>query len=293
MIDSFLRYIEFEKRYSPNTVISYHTDLSQFSFFLNEQCDIQKIQEADFSVIRSWLVNLMEHYLDARSVNRKIASLKSFYNFLLKQGYISSNPTLKIRAPKVKKRLPVFIEESSMHDLLENLTFPEDFFGIRDKLIIELLYGTGMRLSELINLNISDVNMHEKTLKVIGKGNKERIIPFHNNIYEILIVYNNYKGITFLNNQETSLVLTDKGEKSYPMFIQKVVKKYLSQVSTSDKKSPHILRHSFATHLLNNGADLNAIKELMGHASLAATQVYTHNSLEKLKTIFKQAHPKA
>ena len=293
MVDNFLRYIEHEKRFSKHTIISYATDLSQFSIFISDKYHQQSPLEADYNMIRSWMIHLIENKIEPRSVNRKIACLKSYYKFLLRQNAIVKNPTLRIKAPKVKKRLPVFIEEMNMSSLLNDYIFTDTFSDIRDKMILELLYGTGMRLSELIGIEDSDINLYDSTMRVTGKGNKERVIPIHEKLKETIEVYNKVKDSTFLNQKDSSFILTDKGLKAYPIFIQRIVKKYLTMVSTSEKKSPHVLRHSFATHLLNKGADLNAIKDLMGHANLAATQVYTHNSMEKLKNIFKQAHPKA
>jgi integrase/recombinase XerC len=293
MVDTFLRYIEHEKRFSKHTVTSYAIDLTQFSLFIEAKFNITTPKEADYNMIRAWMISLIENAIEPRSVNRKIASLKSYYKFLLRQGAISKTPTLQIKSPKVKKRLPVFIEEANMSNLLNDLKFPETFAGMRDKMILELLYGTGMRLSELIEIKDKNLNTFDSTLKVTGKGNKERIIPIHQKLEETIKVYNKLKNDTFLSLKDEYFILTDKGTKSYPVFIQRIVKQYLTMVSTSEKKSPHVLRHTFATHLLNKGADLNAIKELMGHSSLSATQVYTHNSMEKLKNIFKQAHPKA
>ncbi|MDX2189979.1 MAG: tyrosine-type recombinase/integrase [Bacteroidota bacterium] len=293
MTDSFIRYLEFERRYSKHTISSYTIDLQQFIDFYSANYNTAKIEDADYHSIRSWIISLMESGLEPRSVNRKIACLKSFYKFLLKQGKIQKNPTLRIKAPKVKKRLPVFVEELSMDTLLDQTEFKDNFEGTRDRLIIELLYGTGIRLSELIHIREVDINFYDQTLKVKGKGNKERIIPIHKNLEQIIKAYNIHKSNTLVNIQSEYLLVSDKGEDTYPVMIQRIVKKYIGMVSTVEKRSPHVMRHSFATHLLNKGADLNAIKELLGHSNLAATQVYTHNSLEKLKSIFKQAHPKA
>jgi integrase/recombinase XerC len=292
MIDSFLKYIEYEKRYSRHTLISYKTDLLQFSDYLLSTYQSDKPAEANYSIIRSWLHTLAENKITAKSINRKIACLRSYYKFLLKKGEISKDPTLKIKAPKIKKYLPAFIEEESMTNLLDKVEFKEGFEGLRDKLVLELLYGTGIRLSELIELKTSDINTFDNTIKVLGKGNKQRIIPLNKTLLNLINIYEkNKKKMEKGNNNY--LVLTDKGEKTYPMFISRITEKYLGLVTTLEKKSPHILRHSFATHLLNKGADLNAIKDLLGHSSLAATQVYTHNSIEKLKAIFDQAHPKS
>lgn len=291
MIDSFVRYIAYEKRYSQHTITSYLTDLNQFSDFLESNYE-EELPKASYPMIRDWIVSLVEANTP-KTINRKIATLRSFYKYLMRKGVIEKDPTTKIKAPKVKKSLPVFVEEKSLHQLLDNINFDDDFSGIRDKLVLEFLYGTGMRLSELINLNSVDINPSNGTVKVLGKGNKERIIPLNNSLINSILIYNDLKKNTFNELKSNSFIVTDKGEKTYPVYIYRLVKKYLSIITSLEKKSPHILRHSFATHLLNKGADLNAIKELLGHSNLAATQVYTHNSLEKLKNIFNQAHPKA
>jgi integrase/recombinase XerC len=244
----------------------------------------------------------MENDISPRSVNRKLTTLKSFYRFLLKEGSVSINPMRKIISPKTPKKLPSFVEKEKMEMLFENVNFGEGFPALEDRLILEMLYDTGMRLSELINLKETDIYFSQSTLKVLGKRNKERLIPFSNKFADLLKTYLVEKK-TYLENlklqtpsifpDEQSLFITRKGKKSYPRFIYRVVTKYLAQVTTLQKISPHVLRHTFATHLLNNGAELNAVKELLGHANLSATQVYTHNTIEKLKTIYKQAHPKA
>ncbi|MCX6246901.1 MAG: tyrosine recombinase XerC [Bacteroidetes bacterium] len=298
----FIDYIQYEKRYSPHTVSAYRSDLDQFFSFLDKQYNLSDIREVTHPMIRSWLVLLMEEKISPRSVNRKMTTLKSFYRFLLKEGSVTVNPMRKIISPRTSKRLPSFVEKEKMAMLFEEVNFGEGFTGLRDQLILEVLYATGMRLSELINLKESDVDFHRSTLKVLGKRNKERLIPFSNKFADHLKRY--LQGKSDLPGITESLSLTDKpesvylfvtnsGNKVYPRFIYRVVTKYLSQVTTLQKVSPHVLRHTFATHLLNNGAELNAVKELLGHASLSATQVYTHNTIEKLKTIYKQAHPKA
>lgn len=302
MINAFLKYIEFEKRYSPHTLVSYKIDLQQFADFLSSTYQVSEPEQANFSLIRDWIADLANQDISAKSINRKIASLRSYYKFLLKKSLITKDPTVKVKAPKIRKRLPLYIEEKDINLLLDHLVFTDDFKGLRDKLIFELLYGTGIRLSELIGLKITDINQFENTIKVLGKGNKQRIIPLNKSLVNLINVYKN-KIKQDLETTHEYLIVTDKGEEAYPMFIQRVVKKYLEAgitvdgisrpITTIEKKSPHILRHSFATHMLNKGADLNAIKDLLGHSSLAATQVYTHNSIEKLKAIFDQAHPKS
>lgn len=293
MIDSFLRYIEHEKRYSPKTVISYKSDLSQFQIFLKKTYDTEDLAQVSFGFIRSWLVDLVDNQLTPKSINRKIASLRSYYKFLLRHGHIQKDPTLKIQAPKIKKSLPVFVEEQNLIQLLDQVSFEDSFEGYRDKIVLEILYGTGIRLSELLNMEETHINMHDSTVRVTGKGNKERIIPLNKNLILEIKIYVQKRTDFFAKGCSEKLITTKDGKEAYPMLIYRIVKKYLPLVTSIEKRSPHILRHSFATHLLNKGADLNAIKELLGHSSLAATQVYTHNSLDKLKTIFKQAHPKA
>lgn len=292
MIASFITYLKHEKRYSENTLTAYQTDLNQFEQYILESFECDDLRRAEYSEIRSWIIQQIEDGISPRSVNRKIATLKSYFKFLLLKGEVDINPTLKLRSPKTKKSLPVFVEESKMHQLLDQIDFTNNFEGQRDKLILEFLYGTGIRLSELINLEIDDISMSSNVIKVLGKGNKERIIPVNNSLKSLISSYLSFKD-NEIRCTSNYLFLTDKGEQCYPMLIYRVVKKYLNLVSSLEKSSPHILRHSFATHLLNKGADLNAIKSLLGHSSLAATQVYTHNSTEKLKGIFDQAHPKA
>lgn len=292
-MELFFKHLQFEKRYSPHTLISYKTDLRQFSDYLSETYQMDDPAEADPSLIRSWIVTLMQKKLDARSVNRKIACLRSYYKFLLRQGRISQNPTLKIVPPKASKKLPSFLSQDDFNRLLDSFGFADTYEGYRDKLIMEMLYGTGIRLSELIGINHADVNLPARTIKVKGKGNKERIIPINTSLYACLLAYLEKKTSFFPHNPSSVLFVTNKTLPLYPKFIYRVVKKYLSLITTANHRSPHVLRHSFATHLLNQGADLNAIKDLLGHASLAATQVYTHNSIEQLKSIFDKAHPKA
>jgi len=293
MIESFLRYIQHEKRYSKHTSVSYETDLRQFAQFLTSIDTGIKLQDVVYGHIRSWIVSMVEDQISSRSINRKIASLRAFYKFLLSRDLIKKNPTIKLKALKTEKKLPSFVRESEMERLLDTIPFPDDFSGVRDKLIFEMLYGTGIRLNELINTVPDDINFYERTIKVLGKRNKERIIPVPDSIVDLIQEYICARDEHFHDKFCKFLLVTDKGEKSYPMMIYRTVNHYLNLVTTSDKKSPHILRHTFATHLLNKGADLNAVKELLGHANLAATQVYTHNSMEKLKSAFDKAHPKA
>jgi integrase/recombinase XerC len=292
-MELFFKYLQFEKRYSPHTLTSYQTDLKQFSTYLAETYQLDDPAAADHTLIRSWIVTLMQKKLDARTVNRKIACIRAYYRFLLRQGRISRNPTLKVVAPKVAKKLPSFVSQESFNQLLDSFGFEDTFEGYRDKLILELLYGTGIRLAELIGITHADLNLPARTLKVTGKGNKERIIPINESLFACLLAYLEKKKSQFPDNHPPNLLVTNKTLPLYPKFVYRVVKGYVSMVTTAEQRGPHVLRHSFATHLLNQGADLNAIKDLLGHASLAATQVYTHNSIEQLKAIFEKAHPKA
>lgn len=293
--ESFLNFLKYEKRYSSHTINSYSIDLEQFFSYLTDINVIEDKNNIDYQVIRGWIIELSDAKNSTKTINRKIACLKSFFKYLMREKIISQNPASRIKSPKVQKRLPVFVEENHLELLLENVEFQDSYSGIRDKLILELFYATGIRLSELINLKHSDISLYENTIKVLGKGNKVRIIPFHKNVTELINKYNNIKKFTFSNTSkdDNSFFLTDFGDNIYPVFVQRLVKKYLNMVSNADKKSPHVLRHSFATHMLNHGAELNSIKEMLGHSSLAATEIYTHNSLEKLKNIFQKAHPKA
>jgi integrase/recombinase XerC len=291
MGDSFLKYLQFEKRYSPKTILAYKTDLHQFQEFLTKEFDSAPIAEANHGLVRSWIVNLVEAQIDATSVNRKIACLRSYYKFLLRQGVIAKDPMSKIKILKTKKKLPHFVQEEEMSLALDHVDFARDFEGVRDQLIIELLYGTGMRLSELIGLTDLSINVRDQTLKVLGKRNKERIIPFMQNLVPLINEYRKVRNRDVERKNE-NLLVTDSGQPLYPMLVNRIVKKYLGHANV-EKKSPHVLRHTYATHLLNKGAEINAVKDLLGHASLAATQVYTHNSMEKLKKVFDQAHPKA
>lgn len=286
--DEFLQFLQYEKRCSKHTLVAYSNDLKQFLDYLSTSYEISGIAEINHTVVRSWIVSLMEQKVTARSVNRKITTLKTFYKFLLRQQKVSQNPMLKVLSPKTSKRLPVFVEKEKMNVLLDDTAFGDDFEGKRNKLIIELLYASGMRLSELINLKQTDVDLYSCQLKVLGKRNKERIIPFSNHLKEQIQQYISLKPA----ESTESLFVNKSGAKLYEKLVYRVVNSYLSQVTTANKKSPHVLRHTFATHMLNSGADLNAVKELLGHANLSATQVYTHNTVEKLKNIHKQAHPR-
>lgn len=292
VVEEFLRYLEFEKRYSQHTIISYKNDLEQFSQYCSTTFELESITQATDTVIRSWIVSFLELDIEPSSIQRKISALKSFYKFCRQQEYIVVNPTVNLTLPKKKKRLPVFVEEKGMDNLFSQIEFPEGFEGTRDKLMLEMFYQTGIRLSELINLKTIDVDLYNSSIRVLGKRNKERIVPFSQPLKTLIQDYLNVKNKLPVNESNT-LFVTEKGIKLYPKLVYNTVKNYLSLITSITKKSPHILRHTFATHMLNNGADLNSIKELLGHSSLAATQVYTHNSFEKLKSIYNQAHPRA
>lgn len=293
-LERFIQYIKFEKRYSPHTVSAYQSDLDQFFKFLNEpEQTVTSPAEITYQHIRNWMVHLMGE-MTARSVNRKIATLRKYFKFLLREGLITDNPTSKIQSPKNVKRLPVVVEDEKLNAMLNSdEVFGDDFEGVRDKLVLEILFGTGIRLAELVGLKEQDIDIYNDTMKVLGKRNKERIVPINHELKLLLEQYIELKKNRNSDNNSLTLIVTNKGSDVYPKFIYLIVHKYLSYISTQNKKSPHVLRHTFATSLLNRGADLNAIKELLGHANLSATQVYTHNSVERLKSIYKQAHPKA
>lgn len=292
-IQSFLDYLQFEKRYSPHTIISYQTDINAFFVYIDFRYGKLPLTEITHSLIRSWLADLKENKLTSKSINRKISTLRSFFKYHLKRGAIAIVPTAKLIAPKISKRLPVFVKESETMQLLETLNnSTEDWKTLNARMLISLFYATGMRLSELISLKEKQLDPARLQVRVLGKGNKERILPVSKEVVHEIKKYQELKKKTF-ENKEDFLLVTEKGKKIYPKYAWLLVNEYLGKTSTLDKKSPHVLRHTFATHLMNNGADLNAVKELLGHASLAATQVYTHNTIEKLKDIHKKAHPKS
>lgn len=293
-IQSFIDYLKFEKRYSSFTIRAYHDDLVQFFNFIYQQYGEIKLKKISHNFIRSWLALLKEEKNTARTINRKISTLKSFFKFHLKQGAIHNTPMSKIITPKTSKRLPVFIKEEDITNLINTLkNNTEDWEGQNKKMLILLFYATGIRLSELINLRENQIDYFKKQIKVLGKGNKERIIPIGEEIINHIKTYIQLKRKEFAE-PDNSLLVTPKGKKLYPRYAYKLVNDLLNEtVKTLDKKSPHVLRHTFATHLMNNGANLDAVKELLGHASLASTQVYTHNTIEKLKDVYKKSHPKA
>ncbi len=290
MISQFIQFISSEKRLSTNTVKAYSNDLNQFEIFLQNELPDATLTSASFQEIRAWIVQLSDSLIDNKSINRKIATLKSFYKHSIKRGLIDIDPTIKVKSLKIKKSLPNFAKENEMSNVLDVQAYGVDFEGIRDKIVLELFYGTGIRLSELINLKEADLDLYQKQIKVTGKRNKQRIIPLNKTLALLFEQYLELKNEKFGGNE---LIMNNLGKKTYPMFIQRITEKYLANNTNLQKKSPHVLRHTFATHLLNDGADLNAIKDLLGHSSLAATQIYTHNSIKKLKDIHKQAHPKA
>ncbi len=293
VLSRYTHYIKYEKRLSPNTLLAYSKDLGQFDAFLSEIGYEFAMHEADTAVIRYWVVSLLENDISPRTAHRKISSLRRFFRYCKQNGFCEDNPVDSLVLPKLEKRLPVFVDEESMRMLFEEIEFPDGFKGARDRLVLSLFYGTGIRLSELINLGVADLDHSRGQIKVQGKGEKDRIIPFPEEIHDVLHEYIRLRTEVIEEYDEGNLILTDSGHQVYPKFVYRLVNMYLSFVTTVSKKSPHILRHSFATHLLNRGADLNAIKELLGHANLSATQVYTHTSFDKLKRVFQQAHPRA
>ncbi len=288
----FLHYLQYGKRYSSHTVSGYKTDLKQFSEYLKDTFNTTPLQ-ATSQQIRNWLSGLVAARLSAKTVNRKISSLNSFYQHLEMGGKMETNPMAKVTPPKIPRKLPAYVSETNMQTLIEDFEFSHDFKGLRDKLILETFYCTGIRLSELTGLKYTDINLSKGTIRVTGKGNKERIVPMVEELKSTFAHYLEEKKRVFGNDTIGYIFVTDKGKKVYPKFVYRVVNFYLSTNTTVSKRSPHVLRHSFATHMLNNGADINAIKDLLGHSSLSATEVYTHNTVEKIKSVYKQAHPKA
>lgn len=292
-ISSFLDYLTFQKRYSAHTILAYQNDLLTFFDFLEIEYGDLQLAEIKSPFIKSWLAHLKEQGLESKSINRKISSLKSFFKYQLRLGLLQTSPMAIISSAKVKKRLPQFVAERDVDVLFKHVEFPDNFMGATDRLLCILLYNTGMRRAELLHLREADVDACNSNIKVLGKGNKERILPIGNDLIQQIQQYIAQKPVAARDTTERFLLVNEKGHPLYPKYVYNVVKKYLSLITTIDKKSPHIFRHSFATHLMNNGADINAVKELLGHSSLAATQIYTHNSIEKLKEIHKKAHPKA
>ncbi len=291
--EKFLEYLGSVRRYSVHTIAAYRNDLGQFECFLKEQYGLACSCEADASMVRSWLAHQSRSGIARSSLNRKVSSLSSYYRFLAKNFPLAQNPMQKVVPVKKEGRLPVFIDEDNLKSLFDNTAFGSDFNGLRDLLMLELFYTTGIRLSELIGLRHSDVDTGGLKLRVTGKGNKQRIIPLLEGVVQTYIRYCEEKQRLFEGDRPEQVFVTARGKRLYPLFVYRRVGYYLGMVTTKSRKSPHVLRHSFATHMLDHGAELNAIKELLGHASLSATQVYTHNTAEKIKNVYKQAHPRA
>lgn len=292
LIEKYIKYLRYEKNFSLHTEISYSTDLQQFFDFLKEHFSETDINSVDSDIIRLWIVSLMEAKISARSVNRKLSTLKSFYKYLLKIGEISINPVKKITGPKIPKPIPAFVNTTDMDEILDDINFDKSFESLRDQIMIELFYATGIRRAELIGLKDTDIDFSNETIQVTGKRNKQRIIPFSDGMKTLLEEYISTR------NKEVEAIsgyffVRDNGKQLYPMLVHRIVNDHLEQVPTLSKTSPHVLRHSFATSMLNNGADINAVKELLGHSSLAATEIYTHTSFEELKKIYNKAHPRA
>ncbi len=289
--ESFINYLKYEKRYSSHTTLAYEKDLDQFVLFCTETVGDFNIKEADSKLLRSWVLSLMERGYRPQSIKRKVSSVKAFFRFLMKNEVLETNPLTDIPLPKVRKKLPYFVNEENLHHLLDDGFFSDDFTGIRDKLIITLLYGTGIRRAELLQLKDIDFDRQNRLVRVMGKRRKERVIPYPDSINPLLEQYLEIRNREITHSGDLLLV-TEKGEPVYEKLIYRTVQKYLEQVTSLEKKSPHVLRHSYATHLLNRGADLNAVKELLGHANLSATQIYTHVTFEKMQKVYKQAHPR-
>lgn len=294
MIDSFINYLEHGKRSSSHTVLAYRKDLEQAQEFVNTSFSIEELSECSHPELRAWIIDLVEQGLSPTSVNRKLATLRSFYKFLLRSKVIEKDPTYKLKSLKTPKKLPEFLQESTIESVLETGVYEQSFEGLRDRMVMEFLYLTGVRLSELTSIKWKDLDFHESQVKVLGKRQKERIIPITKGLQRNIILYKKEFEERFSKIEGNEyFIISNKGEKAYSMMIYRIVRHYLDLFAQTTKRSPHLLRHTFATHLLNKGADLNAVKDLLGHANLAATQVYTHNSMEKLKAVFEQAHPKA
>jgi len=292
-IEYFLNYLTFQKRYSLHTIISYKNDLTGFFDFVEQQFGNTALIDINSSCIRSWLAGMKEKGMESKSLNRKISTLKSFFKYQLKQGLIVTSPTATIISPKVKKRLPQYVAEKDINTLFNYVEFPDNWDGKTHSLLLQLFYNTGMRQAELVNLKESQIDQSNSNIKVLGKGNKERVLPVSKKLMDLIQQYLENKRILLSQFDNEILLVNLKGKKLNPRYVYSIVNRYLSLITTIDKKSPHVLRHTFATHLMNNGADLNAVKELLGHSSLAATQIYTHNTIEKLKDVYKRAHPKA
>lgn len=290
-ITDFLNHLQYQKRFSQHTLIAYKNDLSVFFDYLRKEYGEMSLAEIKPAYIRSWLADLKENGLTSKSINRKISTLKSFFKYYMAEGSVSKSPLATLISPKMSKKLPVYLDEKATGFLFEKIVFPQTFKGLTDHLILSLLYETGMRLSELIGLQEKNIDSFNTQVKVLGKRNKERIIPVSKSLLQEINFYIKEKEKKSISTD--LLFATETGKPLYPKYVYNTVKHYLSLCTTIQKKSPHVLRHTFATQVLNNGAELNDVKELLGHSSLAATQVYTHNTIEKLKEVFAQAHPKA
>jgi integrase/recombinase XerC len=292
LIQSFFDFLQFEKRYSSNTIRGYEDDVRDFFDFAVIQYGETEAKSISPAIVRSWLASLKDKGMHSRSVNRKISALKSYFKYQVRVGEIEQSPMVAISSPKASKRLPVFVEETDMASLLGDIPFPDTWEGRTDRLILAIFYNTGMRLSELVGLRESQTYPGQRMIKVLGKGKKERLIPVSPALAIAIAEYCEKKRNQFEDPDNEYLLVNKSGKRLYPKYLYRAVRKWLSEVTTIDQRSPHILRHSFATHLMNEGAELNSVKELLGHASLAATQVYTHNTIEKLKDIHKKSHPK-
>ena len=293
LLQAFLDYLLLEKKYSSLTVNAYKKDIESFLFFLNEEEQNNTINEVNYAQIRTWIVSLVQKGIANRSINRKISALNSFFKFLLKIEEVKINPLSKHKALKTSKKVQIPFSENEITTVLDQISHNSDFEGLRNKLIIELFYSTGMRRIELINIKLKDADLENKTIKILGKRNKERIVPLLPSIVESIANYKTERNKLEVITDQTHLFLTKKGVKIYETLVYRIINDYFSKASSKVKKSPHILRHSFATHLLNQGAEINAVKELLGHSSLAATQVYTHNSIAELKKVYTKAHPRS
>lgn len=291
IVDAFLEYLSFEKKYSQHTIKAYQKDLQSFSDFLESEFNQTNLIEVNYNQIRTWIVQLVELQITNRSINRKISSLKSFYKYTQKTGQLDVNPLAKHRALKVPKKVQIPFTSKEVNTVLNDISEEDNFTSIRNKLIVELFYSTGIRRIELVNLKLKDVNTNNRLLKVLGKRNKERFVPILESVNQTILKYLQERNLKTSNSDD--FFITDSGNKIYETLVYRIINSYFSKVSSKVKKSPHILRHSFATHLLNEGADLNSVKELLGHSSLASTQVYTQNSLENLKKVYNQAHPRS
>ena len=292
LIESFLDYLRLERNYSDKTILAYRKDVDQFAEFIQEQMFVSSLVDVTSELIREWIVSLMDKGYTSASINRKLSTLRSFYKYLLRKRLVEINPLLKVVAPKKRKTLPVFVKESDMDKLLDEVDFGKGFKACRDKLIIELFYATGMRLSELVELNDEDVDFARSVIRVTGKRNKQRLIPFDEPLKEDIREYIDNRDAK-VQRKSLALFVKEDGERIYNGLIYKLVRRNLSKVVTLKKRSPHVLRHSFATAMLNNEAELGAVKEILGHSSLAATEIYTHTTFEELKKVYKQAHPRA